>query len=92
MWNYGFKANWVNGSFNVLNVLEGSAAALSGIVKEDKVHSVNGFKLKNDLNNWLEYFKKDEIAISFERAGELKRLVLSAPTNNQFFNYKMLNN
>ena len=92
MWNYGFKANWVNGSFNVLNVLEGSAAALSGIVNEDKIHSVNGFKLKNDLNNWLEYFLNEEIVISFERAGELKRLTLCVPNKNQYFNYKMQNN
>ena len=92
MWNYGFKAKWMNENFNVLNVLEGSAADFSGLVSEDKIHSVNGFKLRNDLNNWLEYFLEEEIVISFERAGELKRLVLSAPNKNQYFNYKMLNN
>ena len=92
IWNYGVKANWIEGSFKVFNVLEGGSGANSGLVIDDKIHSVNGYKLNNDLNKWLEYFQNDEIVISFERAGELKRLVLVSPNNNQYFNYKMLNN
>ena len=92
IWNYGVKVNWVNGSFKVFNVLEGGSGANSGLVIDDKIHSVNGFKLNNDLNKWLEYFQNDEIVISFERTGELKRLVLCSPNNNQYYNYKMLNN
>ena len=90
--NFGFKAQRSSNGFKIQAVLEQSSAACSGLVLGDVIHAVNGFKLNNDLNNWLTYFKTDQLVLSIERKGVLKRLELKQPNDFQFFKYKMLTN
>ena len=90
--NFGFKAQRSSNGFKIQAVLEQSSAACSGLVVGDVIHAVNGFKLNNDLNNWLTYFKTDQLVLSIERKGVLKRLELKQPNDFQFFKYKMLTN
>ncbi len=87
--NYGLKGDWKNGSFAVSGVKEGSSADVSGIIPGDKIHSINGYRLSDDLNNWLEYFGGEEIQLSIEREGELKKIQLNQKNDNGFFEYKM---
>ena len=87
---YGIKASWSNGSYCISSVLEESSAYKSGLVNDDKIHSVNGFKLNGDINQWLDYFSGDEIVISFQRGGLLKRTSLLPINDHQYYVYKML--
>ncbi len=88
-WNYGFKSVLQNNMYKVINVIECSSADNSGLIYEDNIHSVNGFKLENNLENWLTYFKDDEIILSVERAGVLKRILLEDVNEFQCWNYKI---
>ena len=84
---YGIKGIWFNHQYKINSVAEGSSADCSGLIPGDKIHSINGYKLNNDLENWLDYFKNDEVVLSIEREGELKRMTLSIQNEKQFYNY-----
>ncbi len=86
---YGLQGGWMNNSFKVSLVAEGSAADFSGLISGDKVHSINGYKLNNDLDQWLDYFNEDVITLSLEREGELKRLVLAKQNEVQLYIYSV---
>ena len=86
---YGLKGGWLNNGFNVSLVAEGSSGDISGLTPGDKIHSVNGYKLNNDLDQWLEYFKEEEIVLSLERQGELKRLSLLKFNEVQLYIYSI---
>ena len=90
IFRYGIKATWITGSFKISSILEGSSSDLSGLVVGDKIHSVNGYKLNNDINQWLDYFSGQEIVLSFERAGVLKRIILKEINETQYYSYKMI--
>ena len=87
--NYGLKVLNSNGFSKVVGVLDGGAADISGIVLDDVVHSVNGFRLTNNFENWLSYFTNDKIVISIERDGKLKRLTLEKPNNYRYYDYEV---
>jgi len=84
---YGLKGIWFNHQYKITSVTEGSSADFSGLIPSDKIHSINGYKLNNDIENWLDYFKDDEVVLSIEREGELKRMELLIQNENQFYNY-----
>jgi len=84
---YGLKGIWFNHQYKITSVAEGSSADFSGLIPGDKIHSINGYKLNNDIENWLDYFKDDEVVLSIEREGELKRMELLIQNENQFYNY-----
>lgn len=84
---YGLKGIWFNHQYKITSVAEGSSADFSGLIPSDKIHSINGYKLNNDIENWLDYFKDDEVVLSIEREGELKRMELLIQNENQFYNY-----
>ncbi len=88
-WNFGMKGIWVNNAFKITHIVEGSTADTSGLIPDDRVHSVNGYKLNNDIDDWLNYFGEDEKVLSFEREGVLKRLTLNKINNFQFWNYSI---
>ncbi|MAP01194.1 MAG: hypothetical protein CMD01_00040 [Flavobacteriales bacterium] len=92
LFRYGIKALWINGTFKVSSILEGSSADYSGLVVDDKIHSINGYKLNNDINQWLDYFSNEQIVLSFERSGLLKRISLKPVNDAQYYTYKMLDN
>ena len=88
----GIKGVWSNKVYKLSAVAEKSAAEESGLIIGDKIHSLNGYKLNNDLDQWLAYFQDDEIVLSFEREGALKRVSLLKQNENQFYTYKVEKN
>ena len=78
-----------NGFSKVVGVLDGGDEDISGNVLDDVVHSVNGFRLTNNFENWLSYFTNDKIVISIERDGELRRLTLEKPNNYRYYDYEV---
>ena len=62
-WQLGLKTYFKNGHLKVLNVLEGSAAYGSLVVKEDEILAINDFRIDNNLDHWLNYFENDQIVL-----------------------------
>jgi predicted metalloprotease with PDZ domain len=56
----------------------------------DEVISVNGFSVKNDLNQWLKYFDGEEVDLMVSSAGKIKIAKLKASSKGTFFDsYKL---
>lgn len=83
--NYGFKGVESEGGFDVLQVLERSAAYISGVVEGDKIIGINGLKTSGDLANWMNYFKDDGIELTISRNSVIKTLKLTEPTEEYYF-------
>ncbi len=70
----GIKQN----SSGVVMIFPGSPAEKAGISLHDKIITINGYQLKEDLSQWLEYFKTDRIelgildALGQYKAAEIK--------------------
>lgn len=83
--NYGFKGIDSEGGFDILQVLERSAAGDSGLVEGDKIVGVNGLKTSGDLTNWMKYFKEDGLELTISRNSVIRTLKMSEPTDEYFF-------
>jgi predicted metalloprotease with PDZ domain len=86
-WRYGFKTILKNDKLVVVSVLEKSSAFISDLAKNDKIISVNGFVLNNDLEDWMSYFNDDKLVLQIERDQKLKNVELVKSNTFQFYNY-----
>ena len=86
---YGLKTLVRDGNLLVVSVLEGSAAYLSALAKDDKLIAVNGFSINNDLESWLKYFLEDDIVLLIERESKLKEIKLGKINDFQYYNYEI---
>jgi predicted metalloprotease with PDZ domain len=73
----------------ILHVAENSSAWNSGLAREDKIISVNGYVIDNNLNQWLNYFEGDSISMQVEKGGKLEVVSLGSPNEFQFWDYKV---
>jgi predicted metalloprotease with PDZ domain len=87
--NHGLKISNLNGFSKVIGIIDSGAADVSGIAIGDVIHSLNGIRLSNDLENWLNYFKSDKMILSIEREGQLRRVELELPNNLRYFDYEI---
>ena len=94
---YGFKVmdNGLNSKVSL--VAPYSPAWKAGLFNGDEILAVNGIILKNNFNNWLNYFDdKDEIILTVNSAEQLKTISLQKDKkgNTYFFNpiLKLKNN
>jgi predicted metalloprotease with PDZ domain len=89
---YGFKTS-DNGFFSkVTLVAPYSPAWKAGLFAGDEVMAVNGMVLKNNLNNWLNYFSdKEEFDLLVNSGETIKNLTLSKDKkgNTYFFAPKL---
>ena len=68
-WNYGLKTVANNNGVKVISILENSAAFKSGLVEKDKLIAINSNVINNDLDEWMGYFKNENIQFTIERRG-----------------------
>lgn len=94
---YGFKVidNGLNSKVTL--VAPYSPSWKSGLFAGDEILAVNGVVLKNNFNNWLNYFDdKDEIILTVNSAEQIKAITLQKDKkgNTYFFNpvLKLKNN
>ncbi|MBA3682719.1 MAG: M61 family peptidase [Bacteroidetes bacterium] len=85
---YGFKVmdNGLNSRITL--VAPYSPAWKAGLFAGDEILAVNGIFLKNNFNNWLQYFgDKDEIILSVNSADQMKTIFLQKDKkgNTYFF-------
>ena len=88
----GFKAADVNHHKKVSMVAPYSPAWKAGISINDEIIAVNGFILKNDLNQWLTYFahKNTDCQLTIMRNGQLVQINIPLKQEGDFFyTYKL---
>jgi predicted metalloprotease with PDZ domain len=51
---------------------------------EDEILTINGYKINNDLDSWVEYFKDDQIELTISRKGRVVN-VMCPNTNKSYF-------
>lgn len=86
---YGFKVIDNGANSKVSLVAPYSPAWKSGLFAGDEILAVNGIILKNNFNNWLNYFDdKDEIILTVNSAEQIKVISLQKDKkgNTYFFN------
>lgn len=88
--NYGLKGKETENGFEVIDVLEHSAAHLSGVVEGDKILVVNGIFVKDNFNQWLDYFKEEEVSLEVLRNSKTKNIRLTQPTNAKYFEIELI--
>lgn len=87
---FGFKVIEQPGITKVSLVAPYSPAWKAGVSVNDDIVAVNGFVVKNDLNNWLNYFKGSDINLTVSSQGKLKALQLNAGNSNYFNQHKIV--
>jgi predicted metalloprotease with PDZ domain len=76
----------------ISNILENSAAHLSGIVEGDIIHSINGIVVNGNVNEWMNFFSEENKPLAMEllRKGKILTLALTTPNDFQYFSYECM--
>ncbi|MGZ5263485.1 MAG: M61 family metallopeptidase, partial [Kaistella sp.] len=73
---YGFKTLDFGNNRKVSLIAPYSPAWKAGLSIGDEILSVNRYTLKNDFNDWMNYFKEEEIEITVSSNQNLKQIKL----------------
>lgn len=76
---FGFKTVDSGHARKVSLVAPYSPAWKAGLGMQDDILAVNGFALRNDLDEWLNYFAGDAIRLTVSSGGQLRDLELPPP-------------
>jgi len=84
--DFGFRST-ESGHFRKLShIAPGSPADAAQLELGDEVVAVNGFSLKNDMNEWLHYFiNEHHIELLVSSAGKMKTLGLTKQQETSYF-------
>lgn len=77
---YGFKTLDFGNNRKVSLIAPYSPAWKAGLSIGDEILSVNGYTLKNDFNDWMNYFKDEEIDLTVSSNQNLKQIKLLKPS------------
>jgi predicted metalloprotease with PDZ domain len=72
----GFKAIEQNNETIVHSIFPGSLAELAGLCVKDKIVGVNGFEVKNNLNDWCNYFWRETFVLNVITEGQTREIEL----------------
>ena len=72
----GFKVIEQNNETIVQNIHPGSLAEAAGLAIKDKIIGVNGFEVRNNLNEWCNYFWKETFVINVITDGKTREINL----------------
>lgn len=73
---YGFKTIDYGSFKKVSMVAQNSPAWKAGLSINDEIIAVNSFSVKTDLNDWLNYWKDDQIQLTVNSSGKIKQISL----------------
>ena len=77
----GMIVSVVKQGVKVVHVENQSASYEAGLSRADVITAVNGYPVKQDLDNWLHYFEGEKVVLQVIRNGKQK-LVTLAPSNS----------
>lgn len=83
---FGFKSIDFGNNRKISLIAPYSPAWKAGLSIGDEIISVNGYTLKNDFNDWMNYFKENEIELMVTSNQQMKqiKLVRSSVSVNYF--------
>ncbi|MES2132633.1 MAG: PDZ domain-containing protein [Bacteroidota bacterium] len=85
---YGFKTVDFGNNRKVSLIAPDSPAWNAGLSVGDEILAVNNYTLKNDFNDWINYFKAEKIQLTVSSASELKNMFLTInSTKSSFFDH-----
>jgi predicted metalloprotease with PDZ domain len=72
----GFKTQELNNETTVTAIFPGSLAEQAGLCLKDKIIGVNGFEVKNNLNEWCNYFWRETFMLNIITEGKTRKIEL----------------
>jgi len=85
----GVKTITKNGKVTVIQMYPSSPAELGKVIIDDEIIAINGYKVNNDLEKWVEYFKDDQIELTVNRMGRMINLICPHTNRNYYPIYKI---
>jgi predicted metalloprotease with PDZ domain len=86
----GFKTVLENGKYVVSNIYPDSECEKKGLMLNDKIVSINGYEIKQDLNEWITYYSDDDISMEVINSGQLRQIICRNSKNIYYKNYAVL--
>jgi predicted metalloprotease with PDZ domain len=86
----GFKAMPDNEKFIVTNIFPGSECEKKGLMINDKIVSINGYELKQNLNEWISYYSDDDISLEVINNGKLRQIICRHSKNIYYKNFAII--
>lgn len=86
----GFKAIQENGKYVVTNIFPGSECEKKGLMINDKIVSINGYEIKQDLNEWISYYSDEDISLEVINNGQLRQIICRHSKNIYYKNYAII--
>lgn len=75
---FGFKVNEVGGITRVTEMYYHSPAEKCGLSNGDEILIINGQQVKNDMNEWMNYFGGDAFTLTINSGGIVREIQLKA--------------
>ncbi|MGB0886480.1 MAG: M61 family metallopeptidase [Vicingaceae bacterium] len=89
----GFTVRYENNKCLVDNIYPNSIVEENCLSINDELIAINGIKITNNLTEWTEYFKTEEMALSVKRAlGVIEKIKLPKSTTLYFKTYTIQQN
>ena len=82
--HFGFKAHHEGHHFKVTAVYPGSPSDKAGLALNDEIIALNGYMLKDDLQDWCRYFQDSTIVLTVSRMAQLYEVVLN-PAADEYY-------
>jgi len=86
----GFKAVLESGKYVVSNIYPNSECEKKGLMLNDKIVSINGYEIKQDLNEWITYYSDDDISMEVINSGQLRQIICRNSKSIYYKNYAVI--
>ncbi len=83
--NYGIKTIDVGAAKKITLIAPDSPAWKVGLSIGDEIIAINGYALKNDLNDWLNYYRNEEVELTVVSNHQFKNIKLVADSLMQTY-------
>ncbi len=74
-----------HGTVKVSAVAPDSPAAFSGIYQGDEILMINGHQLKNNFNDWCEFYSHEEVQLTVSSSQMLREVKLAHVTGKEYY-------
>ncbi|HEY4799405.1 MAG TPA: PDZ domain-containing protein, partial [Bacteroidia bacterium] len=81
---FGFKTSDIHPAPKVIAIYPTSIAEKAGLQLGDEILSINGYSLKNNLNEWARYFGSNEITLTVTNTGK-SRIISFTPSAEEYY-------
>ena len=88
----GFKTVEQNNETIILSIYPGSLAEQAGLCLKDRIVGVNGFEVKNNLNEWCNYFWRETFVLKVITEGKTREVELKASKVMYYKTYWVMKN